>query len=123
MVLSVTEKTFKQEVLQSPTPVLVHFWAPWCGLCKVMNPQLMQFQAKWGGKVKLVGVNADSNFKLANAYRLTSLPTLILFQDGQMLDRLEDFRGRDEIREALDAISLNCPTSRAIAREYQTNSV
>ena len=84
MVLSVTERTFTQEVLESPIPVLVNFWAPWCGLCKLINPQLQKFQSQWGPNVKLVGINADSNFKLANTYRLTSLPTLILFEGGQI---------------------------------------
>jgi thioredoxin 1 len=117
MVLVVTERTFTQEVLESPSPVLVHFWAPWCGLCKLINPQLIQFKAKWGERVKLVGINADSNFRLANAYRLTSLPTLILFENGQIENRLENFCSRDEIKQALDSIS---PSSRNLrSRSYQ----
>jgi thioredoxin 1 len=122
MVLSVTERTFTQEVLESPTPVLVHFWAPWCGLCKVINPILIRFQAQKGGNVKLVSINADSNFKLANAYRLTSLPTLILFEEGEILHRLEYFRSRDEIWQALESISLNYGNKRVRSREYQTHS-
>jgi thioredoxin 1 len=122
MVLSVTERTFTQEVLESPTPVLVHFWAPWCGLCKVINPILIQFQAKRGGNVKLVSINADSNFKLANAYRLTSLPTLILFEEGEIVHRLEYFKGRDEIWQALESISLNYGNQRVRSREYQPHS-
>ena len=123
MVLSVTEQTFTPEVLESPIPVLVHFWAPWCGLCKLINPQLQKFQSQWGPNVKLVGINADSNFKLANAYHLTSLPTLILFEGGQILYRQENFRGRDDVWEALQTISLTCATSRVRSRQYQTHSV
>ncbi|MFB2983598.1 thioredoxin family protein [Microseira sp. BLCC-F43] len=122
MVLSVTERTFTQEVLESPIPVLVHFWAPWCGLCHLINPQLQKFQPQWGPNVKLVGINADSNFKLANAYHLTSLPTLILFEDGQILHRQENFRGRDDVWQALQSISLTCATSRVRSRQYQTHS-
>ena len=122
MVLPVTERTFTQEVLESSTPVLVHFWAPWCGLCKVINPILIQFQAQKGGNVKLASINADSNFKLANAYRLTSLPTLILFEEGQILHRLEYFRSRDEIWQALESISFGYGNQRARSREYQTHS-
>lgn len=121
MELIVTERTFTAEVLESPLPVLVHFWAPWCGLCKVINPQLKKFQAQCGLNVKLVGINADSNFKLSNAYHLTSLPTLILFEDGQILHRLENFRGRDEVWQALEAISLTCATPRVRTRQYQTH--
>lgn len=116
MVLSVTERTFTQEVLQSPMPVLVHFWAPWCGLCKLIDPQLKQFQALSGGDVKLVSINADSNFKLATTYRLTSLPTLILFEDGQIRHRLENFRSRDDVSKALEAIWLSSARQQLIAR-------
>ena len=108
MVLSVNERTFTQEVLKSPIPVLVHFWAPWCGLCRMISPQLIRFQTTWGEKVKIVGINADDNFKLAHTYRLTTLPTLILFADGHILHRLDRFQSRDEISTALDTISISC---------------
>lgn len=108
MVLSVNERTFTQEVLKSPIPVLVHFWAPWCGLCRMISPQLIKFQANWGEKVKIVGINADDNFKLAHTYRLTTLPTLILFEEGQILHRLDRFRSRDDIATALETISTSC---------------
>jgi thioredoxin 1 len=107
MVLSVNERTFTPEVLESPTPVLVHFWAPWCGLCRLINPQLTRFQAESIGKFKLVDINADQNFKLANAYRLKSLPTLMLFEAGEILYRFEHFRGRDDLDAALETIREN----------------
>lgn len=126
MVLSVNERTFTQEVLKSPIPVLVHFSAPWCGLCKMINPQLIKFQAKCGEQIKLVGINADDNFKLAHTYRLTTLPTLILFADGQIIYRFDRFRSRDEISTVLDAISTSCAERRMRQRlqliEYQTYS-
>ncbi|GAC1461141.1 MAG: thioredoxin family protein [Chamaesiphon sp.] len=104
MVLSVSERTFRQEVLESSTPVLVNFGAPWCGLCRIINPLLMRYQAEWGEQVKLVAINADENLKLANAYRLKSLPTLILFEGGKMVHRLDDFHGRDDLCRALENI-------------------
>lgn len=106
MVLSVSERTFTQEVLESPIPVLVNFWAPWCGLCRNIQPLLLQFQAHCGEPIKLVGVNADENFKLSNAYRLTTLPTLILIEEGTVRQRLDGFRGRDDLRLALEEIRL-----------------
>ncbi|HEY9876727.1 MAG TPA: thioredoxin domain-containing protein [Candidatus Obscuribacterales bacterium] len=106
MILSVNERTFRQEVLESPTPVLVHFWAPWCGLCKMINPILMRYQAESGNHIKLVGINADQNLKLANAYRLANLPTLILFEDGKMVYRRDSFHGRDDLRRAMEDIML-----------------
>jgi thioredoxin 1 len=108
MVLSVSERTFTQEVLESPVPVLVNFWAPWCGLCRIIQPLLLEFQTHYcNGEVKVVGVNADANFKLSNTFRLTTLPTLILIEDGQVRQRLDSFRGRDELRLALEEIRLS----------------
>ncbi|MBE9198192.1 MULTISPECIES: thioredoxin family protein [unclassified Nodularia (in: cyanobacteria)] len=106
MVLSVSERTFTQEVLQSPIPVLVNFEAPWCGLCRIIHPLLLQFNAQCGEQIKLVGVNADDNFKLANTYRLKSLPTLILVENGIIRHRLEGFRGKEDLRLALEEIKL-----------------
>ncbi|WP_066378076.1 MULTISPECIES: co-chaperone YbbN [unclassified Anabaena] len=106
MVLSVSERTFTQEVLESPIPVLVNFEAPWCGLCRIIHPLLLQFQAECGEQIKLVGINADDNFKLSNTYRLKSLPTLLLIENGMVRHRLEGFRGRDDLRLALEEIKL-----------------
>jgi thioredoxin 1 len=100
-VLSVNEQTFREEVLESQVPVLVNFWAPWCGLCRVLNPLLLQLQNEWGDHIKLVEVNPDTNFKLANSYRITSLPTLLLFQEGEIHHRFDTFKGRDDLRLTL----------------------
>ena len=108
MVLSVSERTFTQEVLESPIPVLVNFEAPWCGLRRVIHPLLLQFQSQCGEEIKLVGVNADQNFKLSNTYRLKSLPTLLLIDQGVIKQRLEGFRSRDDLRLALEEIKLSC---------------
>lgn len=104
MVLSVSERTFTQEVLESPTPVLVHFWAPWCGLCRSIEPLLLQFQAQYQHQVKVVGVNADENFKLANSFRLTTLPTLILLDKGSPKHRWDSIHGHAELRAELEKI-------------------
>ncbi|HLO88521.1 MAG TPA: thioredoxin family protein [Nostocaceae cyanobacterium] len=111
MVLSVSERTFTQEVLESPTPVLVNFEAPWCGLCRIVHPLLLQFQAQCGDEIKLVGVNADQNFKLSNTYRLKSLPTLLLIEKGIIRQRLEGFRTREDLRLALEEIKLTYTSS------------
>ncbi|WP_016951121.1 co-chaperone YbbN [Anabaena sp. PCC 7108] len=111
MVLSVCERTFTQEVLESPIPVLVNFEAPWCGLCRIIHPLLLQFQAQCGDEIKLVGVNADQNFKLSTTYRLKSLPTLLLIEKGIVRQRLEGFRSRDDLRLALAEIKLNYGSS------------
>ena len=106
MVLSVSERTFAQQVFEASTPVLVHFSAPWCGLCRAIEPTLATFESDWAGKVKLLGVNADLSFKLANTYRLTSLPTLILFEGDKVRFRFEQYQGREELRRTLDSWML-----------------
>ncbi|MEB3341120.1 thioredoxin domain-containing protein [Okeania sp.] len=107
MILPVEEKNFKKEVLESTKPVLVHFWAPWCGLCKMIVPQLVKFQSEWNGHLKLIGVNADQSLRLASKYQLKTLPTLILFENGQIVNRIDHFQGREDFRRTLDAFMLN----------------
>ena len=107
MVLSVNERTFSKEVLESALPVLVNFTAPWCGLCRVIHPLLVQFQTCWGEQVKIVSINADNNFKVVNKYRITALPTLILIEDGKIRQRLDTFRNRDDLTLALEKITAN----------------
>lgn len=107
MVLSLNERTFRQEVLESTTPVLVDFWAPWCGLCRIIHPLVQEFQSDWGESVKLVRVNADDNLKLGTAYRIKSLPTILLFEGGQVIHRLEGFSGRDDLRRELQTIMVH----------------
>jgi len=124
MVLSVSERTFAQEVFQASTPVLVHFWAPWCGLCRAIDPTLATCDAQWAGKVKLLGVNADQSLKLANTYRLTSLPTLILFEGDRVRFRFEHYQGREELRRTLDSwmlATVNSPQTQRLQPQQAVN--
>jgi thioredoxin 1 len=104
MLPSVSERNFTQEVLQCSQPVIVNFWAPWCGLCRRIDPALLQFTAQCAHNIKLVSVNADANLKLSNTYRLRSLPTLLLFYQGQMIKRIEGFQGREDLLKQLEQI-------------------
>ena len=97
MLSKVNQDTFREEVLQSSQPVVVHFWAPWCGLCRAIDPMLAQLQNSLEQPIKLVSINADDNFKLANTYQLRSLPTLLFFENGSLQQRLDHFQGRDGI--------------------------
>lgn len=101
MSLTADESTFEREVLGSPVPVLVHFWAPWCSVCRLVEPLLLSLQDEWLGNLRLVDVNADENFKLANHYRLKTLPTLLLFQNGDLRYRIEGIGSRDELKVTL----------------------
>jgi thioredoxin 1 len=116
MQASISEGAFKQEVLESTTPVLVHFWAPWCGICRLIEPSLNLLLKEWGGQLKLVSINADENLKLASGYRITTLPTVLLFEGGQVLHRLDSYQRREELRSILQEILVS-PLSAGVIRK------
>lgn len=114
MTLTVNQLSFKQEVLASSTPVLVNFWAPWCGICRLVSPMLSEIQAEWGEQLKIVNVNADENLRLSSSYQLTTLPTVLLFDRGSLLYRADKLSNRNdfqktanELHRALEALSIS----------------
>lgn len=100
----VNDQNFATEVLAASTPVLVNFWAPWCGLCRIVDPLLQQIQADAPNPVKVVQINADDNFSLANAYHLTSLPTVLLFANGQLLHRIDGLGEKLQLKARLEQL-------------------
>lgn len=86
--ITITEANFEKEVLKSDLPVLVDFWADWCGPCKMLSPIIADIAKEYEGKVKVGKINIDEEQELAMKYRVASIPTLVLFKDGQAVNRL-----------------------------------
>ena len=83
---AVTDASFKEEVLESDVPVLVDFWAPWCGPCRMVAPVVDEIANEYEGKVKVVKLNTDENPATASSYGIRSIPTLMIFKGGQRVD-------------------------------------
>ena len=86
MTTSVSDATFGEEVLNSKEPVLVDFWAEWCGPCRAISPLLEELSTELAGKVKIVKLDVDANPSTASKYHVRSIPTMILFKDGEVAD-------------------------------------
>ncbi|MBX9685842.1 MAG: thioredoxin [Candidatus Obscuribacterales bacterium] len=87
-VLSVTDNTFEQEVLKAEVPVLVDFWAPWCGPCKAVAPVVEDLSKEYEGRLKVVKLNTDENPKTAQAYSIKGIPSLFLFKSGVVVEQV-----------------------------------
>lgn len=103
-VIQLKDNTFKGEVLESTEPVLVDFWAAWCGPCKMIAPVIEELAEDYKGKVKICKLNVDENGKTAQDYGVMSIPTMILYKNGQEIDRLVGFMPKANIAKKLEAV-------------------
>lgn len=101
--VTVTEAVFAQEVLSGPTPVVVDFWAPWCGPCLMIAPIVDELATEYKDRVKFVKVNVDENPELANRYSVLSIPMLGVFKDGTLVGRIVGFMPKAALKQQLES--------------------
>ena len=105
LIVNLTQENFAAEVLQSPKPVLVDFWAEWCGPCKMISPLLDELATEYDGKVKIGKINTDEQQQLASEYGIRSIPTLLFFKNGQVVNQMVGARGKRDFKTVLDGLA------------------
>jgi thioredoxin 1 len=103
-IVTLTDGNFSEEVLKSSTPVLVDFWAEWCGPCKMIAPVLDELAGEYDGKVKIGKVNIDEHQQLAINYGINSIPTLLFFKNGQVADQVVGMRSKRDLKASFDRV-------------------
>ena len=104
-IVILTQTNFSDEVLKSPTPVLVDFWAEWCGPCKMIAPVLDELASEFDSKVKIGKVNIDEHQNLATEYGIRAIPTLLVFKGGQVIEQIVGMRSKRDLKSSLDRAS------------------
>jgi thioredoxin 1 len=100
----VTDNDFDKEVLEAGKPVLVDFWAPWCGPCRMVAPIVEELAEEYDGKVEFVKLNTDDNPNTAVKYGIRSIPTLLVFKEGKPVGQIIGFRPKSDLKQRLDAV-------------------
>ena len=112
-----TDDDFEREVLQADRPVLVDFWAAWCGACKALAPTIDQLAAEYEGKIKVGKLDADANMDVARQYNIRAIPTVILFKDGEIKERFVGLRGKRDYQAVLDKCAGTVTSQRSLINQ------
>jgi thioredoxin 1 len=102
LIVTLTQDNFESEALKSTAPVLVDFWAEWCGPCKMIAPVLDELATEYQGRVKIGKVNIDEHQGLAAKYQVTAIPTLLMIKNGEVIDQKRGAKSKRELKEILD---------------------
>src|SRR5258708_35352177 len=105
LIVNLTQENFDQQVSQSTTPVLVDFWAEWCGPCKMIAPLLDELADEYDGKIKIGKVNIDEQQALATQYGIRAIPTLLLINKGQVAEQMVGAKSKRDLKASLDRIT------------------
>ena len=104
MATAVTDASFDTDVLQSTVPVLVDFWAPWCGPCRAMSPIIDELSGEYEGKAKIVKVNIDDNNETSSKFGVMSIPMFIIFKDGQPVKQFVGARSKEQVKQEIESV-------------------
>ena len=105
-IVTLTQENFAAEVLQSTSPVLVDFWAEWCGPCKMIAPVLDELATEYDGKIKIGKVNIDHHQGIAAEYGVRAIPTLLLFSKGQVTEQMVGLRSKRDLKASFDRVAV-----------------
>ena len=102
--IHLNDETFTKEVLEYKGVVLVDFWAPWCGPCRMLGPVIEELATEYEGKAKICKINTDDAPEKSVQYKIASIPTLMLFKDGQMVKQMVGLQSKEELKKQIDAL-------------------
>jgi thioredoxin 1 len=104
-IVTISKDNFDAEVLKAATPVLVDFWAEWCGPCKMIAPMLDELANEYAGKARIAKVNIDDHPELATQFRVTAIPTLLFFKGGQVVEQVVGAKSKRDLKASLDRLA------------------
>ena len=102
--VEITDSNFAVEVEQSDIPVLIDFWAVWCGPCRIIAPTVEELAKEYGGKVKVMKLNTDENPDIASRYKIMGIPTIMFFKDGQKIDQIVGAVPKPQLKAKIDSL-------------------
>lgn len=103
-VVELSDSSFEREVIQSEKPVLVDFWAPWCGPCRMLLPTIEKLAREYAGRIKVAKLNTDEHNDTPSRFGINAIPTLIIFKNGKIAERLTGIKSIDELRTAIATV-------------------